>query len=148
MTAVRTCDGRVWLDRLSGALFDGEGVHHEDRIAERVEHRAGAAFSLVFLHFRSSLVRRAGGRDAENQLVGDEVHGLSYLLLGSRPAQNGSDLPDGFGVDARRLGDVRLLRQILGDELLSVLYGTCPIPIDRADWSSSIARSLYSGGTQ
>ena len=103
-----------------------------------------------------------------DQIIGHQVLGLLDLLVGGRPAQDGLDLLHDLRRDAGGLGDVRLLRQVLGEQLAGGIDGFVVVVIHRADdqlravdvcprvrpalrapfSSSSMALSLYSGGTQ
>ena len=117
-------------DELSGA----EGVDQQPHIpAHRVKDRAGAAVLAVFLHLGARLVGRAGGGDAVDQLFRHQVLGLVDLLFGGRPAQDGLDLCHHVRRDAGGLGDVRLLRQVLGQQLARGVDGFVVIVIHRAD---------------
>ncbi len=89
------------------------------------------------------------------------------LLFGGGPAQDGLDLRYHLLGYAGGLGDVRLLRQVLGQQPTGRIDGLVVIVVHRADdqlraveilepapgparpfSSSSRALSLYSGGTQ
>ena len=51
------------LTAASVTVAVGESVYHQSRIAKRIENWAGSTAINVFTHSRSSLVRRARGRD-------------------------------------------------------------------------------------
>src|SRR5579885_2840785 len=101
----------IFLSRLR------ERIDHQLHIiAQGIENRAGAAMTFVLLNLRPGLVRRAAGGDAFNQFVWHKLHGLVNLLPGSGPAEDALYPLYRFRKGAAGLSDMRLLREILGDQ--------------------------------
>ena len=83
----------------------GKGVYQQmDIAAHRVHDGTGGAMLELFLHLAARLVGRARCGDAVDQILGHQVLGSPYLLMGGGPTPNGLHLCHHLHRDARSLG--------------------------------------------